>query len=115
MKSFIKTLVISLQAIAVCAVLSIVYGFIVQEGFTLRFMFYACFMVGAIIICISLVLLFLSAFNFKMDELSDHTTLAGRYMEQKEQKRAKAFEFLFMGIMMIVITGLIQLLLAVLI
>ena len=100
--------------ILVTAVLSIGYGFIAKRRFTLSYIFYANFMLGAIIMSIAVVMMILPA-RLKLGKLTDHTTLAQRYTEQHAQKQEKAFEFLFLGLSVIIITGLIQLALAFLI
>ena len=115
MKSFFKVGIFSLQIILITAVLAIAYGFIRWGTFTLVYVFNTCFAVGLIILCVSLVKLILSFLSFKFDKLTDHSSFFVRYMEHREKNREKALEFLFLGILVILAAGLIQLLLAVVI
>ena len=78
----------------------------------MRIIFNAGFLAGAIIICAALILMFIPTGLFTSDKLSDHSTFLERIMEKREQRRKKAYEFLFIGIIVIVITGLIELALA---
>jgi hypothetical protein len=111
----IKTFVLSVQLILITAAASIVYGFIVRRRFTLAYVFNANFIVGAIIVCIALVRMFLPA-RFKFDKLTDHTTFVERFLgDEHKSKQEKAYNFLYLGLLTIIITGLIQLALAVLI
>ena len=112
-RTTVKTAVISLQLILATTVLSVVYGFIRRGTFTLVYVFNTNFFVGAIITTIGVIRIFLPDF-FKFDKLTDHTTLFQRYAEQREKKQEKAYEYLFLGMLVIVITGLVQLALAVL-
>jgi len=111
MAAFGKTVVFSLQLILVMAAISVVYGFIAQGRFTLAYVFRLNFLVGAIIICVALVMKFFS-FRFKFDKLTDHSTFNERFMEQHKQTQEKAHTFLFLGLLVIIITGLIQIVLA---
>ena len=112
MKAFIKTLVVSLQLMLTAALISAGYGFF--RGAPFAYVFNVNFLLGAIIICIALVRMFLPV-RIKSDKLTDHTTIGQRYAEQHGQKQEKAYEYLFLGISVIIITGLLQLLLSVLI
>jgi len=78
----------------------------------LAYVFTANFVVGAAIICLALVTMILPA-GFKLDKLTDHTTFAERYyLERHREKQKKAFGFLSLGLLVVVITGLVQLFLA---
>jgi len=127
MAVFLKTVLIALQFILVTAVLSIVYGFIVRGHFTLAYIFHANILVGTIILCVALLIFVLPAgliHNrltgkldiFKFDKLTDHTTYIERtYAEKHLKKQEKAYEFLFLGLLIMIITGLLQLLVAVIV
>ena len=127
MAKFLKTALIALQFILVTALLSIVYGFIVRRHFTLAYIFHANFLVGTIILCVALLIFVLPAGlihnrltgkipGFKPDKLTDHTTyMERRYAEKHMEKQEKAYEFLFLGLMIMIITGLLQLLVSVLV
>jgi hypothetical protein len=99
--------------ILAASVFAIVYGFITRGAFTLAYVFNTCLLLGAIITGAALVVMFLPV-PLKPGKLIDHTTIGQTYVEQREQKQKKAYEYLFLGILIIVITGLIQLALAVL-
>ena len=114
MKAFLKTLVISLQFVVLTSVLSIGFGFLRHSVFTFLYVFNACFLVGAVIICVALIIMFMPA-KLKFGKLTDHTTFGQRYTELHAHKQEKAYGFLFLGITVIVLTGLIQLVLALLI
>ena len=94
--------------------MSIVYGFIIRGYFTLAYIFTANFLAGVIVIIIALVYLILPA-GIKFDKLTDHSTLVERISDQRKEKREKAYEFLLLGILVIIITGFLQLLLSFLI
>ena len=111
MAAFAKTVVLSLQLILVTAVLSIGYGFITRGRFTLAYVFTANFLIGAGIICVALVMKFFKV-RFKFDKLTDHSTFNERFMEQYKQTQEKAHTFLFLGLLVIILTGVIQIILA---
>ena len=129
MSAFIKTVFIALQFILVTAVLSIVYGFFERRGFTLAYVFNTNFVVGAVILSVAVIMMFLpprAIFNkwtsrissFKKDKETNQVApedSTGFVMEQHQLKQKKAFEILFLGLSIIVMTGLIQLFLAVII
>ena len=73
----------------------------------LDLIFNACFFVGALIICVALVIMIIP-YRFLFDKLTDHSNIAERYREQREQKSKKANEFLFLGMSVIIITGIVQ-------
>ena len=111
MKAFIRIVIIALSLIFITSLVSLVYGHITSDGLNLRIMFNANFLVGAIIIGAAMALVFPLTRLFKFDQLTDHSTLTERHKEMREQKRKKGYEFLFIGILVIVITGLVQLVL----
>jgi len=114
MASFLKTVLVSLKFILVITILSIAVGSVVRGRFSLAYVFNANFIAGAAIICAGLVVLLLPT-RFKFGKLVDHTTFSERYLEHRRQKQEKSREFLFMGLSIVIVTGIIQLLLAVLI
>ena len=115
MTEFIKTVLISLQFVIVTSLLSVIYGFIRRGVFTLAYVFNTNFLVGAAIIFLGLLMMFLPAsFKLFFDKLTDHTSFAERYAERHLEKQKKAYEFLFIGISVIIITGIVQLLLSLL-
>ena len=129
MSAFIKTAVIALQFIVVTAIISVVYGFFERGRLTFAHVFNANFAVGAIILSIAALMMFLpprAIFNkwtsrisgFITDRKTGHVApedTSGYIMDAHQAKQKKAFEFLFLGLSIIVITGVIQLFLAVII
>ena len=127
MRAFIKTAVIALQFVLVTAVLSIVYGFFERGRFTLAHIFNTNFAVGAIILSVAVIMMFLpprAIFNrwtsrisgFRTDRLTGQAApedTAGYIMDEHQKKQKKAFEILSLGLLIIIITGVVQLLLSV--
>jgi hypothetical protein len=125
MTAFLKTVVIALQFILVTAVLSIVYGFIAHRQFTLDYVFRANILVATIILGVALLLFMLPAalihnkltgklYGFKPDKLTDHSTYMERqYVDKHQEKQKKAYEFLFLGLSIMIITGVIEILAAI--
>ena len=109
MKSFFKTVVISLQSILLISFAMLVYGYVTRGEFNIGNIYNANFFIGALIIAVGLVVLFMPARIGKLDKLSDHTTFVERHVEHREQKQEKAHGFILLGILIIVFTGLIQL------
>jgi len=121
MEEFRKTVFIALQSILVIAVISVIYGLIVHRRFTLEYVVTANIIVGTVILCVALLLFMLPAgllhnrltgklTGFKWDKLTDHTTyMERRYAEKHLEKQQKAFEFLFLGLSIVIITGLLEL------
>lgn len=107
MNKIVKIIFFSLQFILAAAVIMIIYGFFAGAAVNLDLIFNACFFIGALIICVALVIKF-SPFRFFFDKLTDHSNFKERYWEQRERKNEKASEYLLMGITVIVITGLLQ-------
>ena len=89
----------------------LVHGYVTQRGINLRNIFNANFFVGALIIAVGVIVLFMPARMGKLEKLNDHTTFVERHAEYREQKQDKAHGFIFLGILIIVFTGLIQLML----
>jgi hypothetical protein len=111
MASFLKIAVISLWTCLAASVLAVIYGFFEAGGFTLAFIFNANFLTGSALICFALVRLILPV-SFKPDKLTDQSTMSERYIEPRRQKQEKAYKFLFSGILVIIIAGVVQLVLA---
>lgn len=105
-----KTAVMALQFIALTSAAALVVGFVRRGSFTPVYIFSANFLVGTIIIAVSLVMMVIPV-ELKFDKLTDHTTFFERYyIERHGKKQKKAFEFLFLGLLIVSITGLVQLL-----
>ncbi|MCL2043547.1 MAG: hypothetical protein FWG89_05345 [Treponema sp.] len=88
------------------------YLFITRQDINLRIIFNANFLAGAVILCTALTVMIIPFRLFTPDKLADHSTFAERFLEQRELKRRKAYELLFIGITVIVNTGIVQLALA---
>ena len=107
-----KLLLLSLAITAVSAVIGLIYGAIALGFFTLRYIFPACFIIGAIIILISIVILIIPSrflINFKF---IDHSNFTSTMMEKRENKRKFAYEILYLGMSVIITAAMLQLLLA---
>ena len=106
-----KTLSMSAFLVAVISALSIAYGFITLRAFTLAFAFIANFAVGAVIILAGFALLLTPTFllnSVRKSNLIDHTT-GQRLWEEREKKRVRAYELMYIGMSNISITAVVQL------
>ena len=108
MKALFKTFIISLQFILATSFLMVLHALIMRRGINLTLIFNANFFIGMLIISVGLVVMLLPARFLKLDKLMDHSTFIQRHVEFREQKQEKAYGFIFLGIMVIVNTGLIQ-------
>jgi len=111
MGRFVKTVITALQFLLAASVAALIYGFAVKGVFTPAYIFPACFITGAGVICVALVVMILPS-GFKPDRLTDHTTFAERYYEKRREKQKKAYGFLSLGLAITIIAGLLQLLLS---
>jgi len=111
----LKLLLISLCLIIIIAALSIIYGFIVHGVFTLRYIFNANFLVGVLMIAAGIVIMFLPNTLAIRTKLFDHSTMVEKSYDSRENRQQKARMILWLGIITVVLTGLIQLLLSVII
>ena len=105
MKKFLKLCFISLQFITLIAIISIIYGFFNKNTF--GYVFRVNFLIGTITIAISLVLLLMPIF-LKKDRLTDHTTYTEKYLDVRDKKQSKAYEILYLGLLNITFTALIE-------
>ena len=107
-----RTVVMALQFILVTSVAAVGYGFIRRGSLTPAYIFTANFVVGVVIISVSLLMMIIPA-SFKFDKLTDHTTFTERYYVGRHmEKQKKAYGFLFLGLSIVLITGLVQIFLA---
>ena len=110
---YLKLLFISLCFIVVVAACSIVYGFIAHGFFTLRYVFEANFLIGAIIILAAIVLMFLpSTLLTKTGQMLDRFMLMQRSFDNRENRQRKARIILWFGFFVVLLSGLIQILLS---
>jgi len=111
---FLKIALISLFIIIVVAGLSIIYGFIAHGVFTLRYIFNANFLVGAVLIAIGIVIMFLpSAFISAGKSWLEKSSFLERSYDNREKRQEIARIILWLGLFCMILTGLIQLLLSV--
>ena len=106
-----KIIWVSLQLIVAISLGAIIYGFIAHRHFTVRYMFPANFLVGAIVIMIGLVV-FIVPVRPKAGELIDHSNYAEVMMERREHKRKKAYDIMYLGMFIILIPAILQFLLS---
>ena len=109
MKMLLRIINNSLLVILITSLAAIVYSLLREGGINLTILFNTNFAAGALLICTALTVMAIPARLLALDKLSDHRTFAERHMEQREQKRKKAYTYLFIGITVILIAGLIQL------
>ena len=103
----LKTFIISLHLIVMAFLAGIVFGFIRHGLFTLIYTFVACLLLGVLFIFMGLLVRLLPNF-LKVDKLTDHTTFAERFSDKHIEKQKKGNEFLFLGLLIVIISGLIQ-------
>jgi hypothetical protein len=114
MMSFLKLVVISLCVCLTSCLLGIIYGFFSAGAFTFVYIFNANFLAGSFLICIALAKMIIPT-GLKPDKLTDQTTLNERYFDKRRLTQKKANKFLFSGILVILIAGVVQLLLSLII
>ena len=105
--NLLKTLGTGAALVAVIAVAAIIYALATLGRVSMDYIVTANFVVGALIIAISLIN-YIIPVRLGRSKLIDHTTYAERLMEAREAKRTRAFGILYTGIAMIVITGTIE-------
>jgi len=111
---FLKLALISLCIIIVVAIFSIIYGFIAHGVFTLRYIFNANFLAGAVLIAIAIVIMFLpSAFISAGKSWLERSSFLERSYDDREKRQQIARIILWLGLFCFIFTGLIQLLLSV--
>ena len=113
MRGFLRLLLLSACLIAAIAALSVVYGFIAHRYFTPRYIFDANFLVGAVVILIGVLVMFLPAAVFtKVGKSLDRYTYFQRSLDDRETRQKKARYVLWVGILIMVLAGLAQILLS---
>ena len=113
MKKYLKVFFVSLCSIVIIAVVSIVYGLIKYSSFTLHYIFDANFFAGFILLVAGVVIMFLPSAIFTKDgNLLEQVTLIERSLDNREKKQQIARIILWLGLFIVVLTGLIQLLLS---
>ncbi|MCL2608918.1 MAG: hypothetical protein FWD94_03315 [Treponema sp.] len=110
MAGFARALIMALRCMAAASVLALLYGFAERGFFTLAHLFPANFLSGALLILIALLMMILP-FGFKPDPLTDHSTFGERLYRNREERWKRAYGFLFAGMLVIGIAGIVQVLL----
>ena len=110
----IKLLLISLLFIGAASVAGIIYGLVRHASFTLRYIFDANLTLGVAAVLSGLFYNFVPAALLlpKKDTLLDHSTFVERSFKVRKQRQALATDILLSGVLVIVISGLIQILLS---
>ena len=88
--------------------LGIVYGFVTGRHFTFSYALTANFLVGSVVSLTGLVVWF-GPMRFRNQRLIDHTTYVSERHALREKKRRKGMEILLIGIVIILITALVEL------
>jgi len=84
----------------------IIYGYIAMGRLTFLYGFNVNFLIGSVLIASGILKLFIP--SLKRDKLTDHSTYIERAGEEREARQEKANELLYMGLLNVVITGVIQ-------
>ena len=112
--------IISTSAVltAVAALVGVVYAFFNLGHLSWlsellwTYIFNFCLATGGFVTLIGLVAIIMLPINLgklSKSKLNDHTTYASKLMEDRESKRARAFEILYTGICIVLITGIVEL------
>ena len=109
MALFIRLISTASVCVLLIAICGIVFGFLAGEGFTLTHAYNANFLIGAIVVASGIVVLFLPGKqSFKRSKLVDHSTYIERTRDERDVKQKKGYDLLFLGILIIIIAGIIQ-------
>jgi len=113
MKKYLKLLFVSMCLIVIIAILSIVYDLIVHRSITFRYIFSANFFAGIFVMAAGIVIMFLpSAIFFKDNKSMDRFNYVEHSFDNREKRQQIARIILWLGLYIVVFTGLIQLLLS---
>ena len=111
-------LFVAAAIVLIVAVLGIVFGFLTQKQFVLRYAFIPNFVVSAVIIAAGIIgpPVSKSVMDFIRIKAKQHTAIITDetytdYMEERMQKRLKGREILWIGIICALLTGSIEILL----
>ena len=105
-----KAVFMSVRLVAIIAALGIIYGFITKRSLTFSYAFTANLWVGVVILTAGLFILVTpTALLMKKSRLIDHTTYTQKFMEERERKRGRSYELIFIGICNISIAAAVQL------
>lgn len=117
MRRPLKLVLISLVLIAVASIAGIIFGFVRDAAFTPRYIFDANLTLGVATVLAGLFYNFVpSALLIPgKDKLLDHSTFVERSFKTRKRRQAMAIDILLTGVLVIVISGLIQILLGLII
>jgi len=106
MNKYLKLVTTSLACVLIVMFCGIIYGYITRGRLTFIYAFNANFLIGSVLIASGILKLFIP--SFKRDKLTDHSTYIERAGEEREARQEKANELLYIGILNVIITGVIQ-------
>lgn len=116
MKLYFKLIPVSVCSILLIAALGVVYGFIAHRFFTLRYIFNANFLFAAVLMLVSIVIMFLPSVVFtKIGNVLDRFSYLERSFDNRESRQRKARVVLWLGLYNMIFAGLIQILLSLII
>ena len=118
LKTLKKNVFHSLLFILGSMIICLIYGFFLHGRLTLLYVFPGTFLVGSIIVFIGVIVALMpirAKTKDKNKDLIDHTTYFSLTMERREKKRETAFTFLQLGMCIIMITAILQWVLAIII
>ena len=96
----------------ISAVCGAIFGIVSKGGLALLYVFNANFLIGSVVTATGVyMLLFPNRISFRRNKLIDHSTFFEKSSENRAERRKKAVEILYTGILMIFFTGTIQLML----
>ena len=101
----------ALVIIAIVTVISVIFGLISDGSFRLSRIFRWNFIVAALICAGGLVIQFLPfglMTKIKTSKLIDHSNVVEVSMDEREKKRKKGLEVLFIGLTAFLITGVLE-------
>ncbi|MCL2852448.1 MAG: hypothetical protein FWE20_05365 [Defluviitaleaceae bacterium] len=114
MKNLLRLIKMSAVMIAAVAFLSLFYALYMHGVLSPAYVFTANFYVGVLLTVAGLLTLVMGpVFQFfKRDNLLDHSTFSERYMEEREKARIRSYDLLYLGMLNITLTAVIQLILS---
>ena len=108
MTDILKILRTCLGMVVTVGILSLAVAWF-RHGVWLRYVFQANFAVGIVVVLAALVVLFMPVFMPRGDKLLDHSTYSERVLEEREKKRIRAYNMLYVGIGQILLTAILEL------
>jgi hypothetical protein len=99
----------SIRLVAAVSAFGLVYGLITSGDFAFAYAFTANLWVGATILTGGILVLITPTFLLiKKGPLTDHTTYAQNFLEERGRKHALAYELIYIGIFNISIISALQ-------